>query len=158
MTDKQCKTCKETLSRDMFHKSAKSKDGFQYSCKPCAKTILKASYAVNPEKAKLKAKRWAADNPEKRSAISYAHRLKRDFNMTLEEYHELLLSQSNQCKICGSEGRGGRSKIYKLFVDHCHKTNKIRGLLCMKCNSAIGYFEDDASRMRSAIQYLERNF
>jgi hypothetical protein len=45
--------------------------------------------------------------------------------------------------------------MFSLFVDHCHATGKIRGLLCMKCNSGLGYFEDEVKRMKKAIDYLQ---
>jgi len=41
-------------------------------------------------------------------------------------------------------------------MDHCHKTNKIRGLLCGKCNSAIGFFDDDTELLEKAIDYLKK--
>ena len=52
-----------------------------------------------------------------------------------------------ECWICGSTGR--------LCIDHCHESGKARGLLCTKCNSAIGMFDDDIERMKRAMQYLE---
>lgn len=156
MLQKHCNTCNQDLLIDQFYKSGTSKDGHQYSCKTCAKRIVSDHYTKNKRLSIEKAKRWAERNPEKRKDIAYKSRLKRDFGITLEQYKEMLVGQNGRCKICNSEGSGGRSTKYKLFVDHCHKTNKIRGLLCMKCNSGIAYFNDQPERLLAAIKYLER--
>lgn len=151
-------TCKETVPLSNFHKAPRTPDKLQYNCIPCAKSLAKKSYEGNRQKVIDRSARWRANNPEKVQEIGYRARLKKSFGMTLEEYNEIFESQNGKCLICESTGRGGRSKRYQLFVDHCHKTGKVRGLLCMKCNSAIGYFDEDIARMKSAISYLERNF
>jgi hypothetical protein len=45
----------------------------------------------------------------------------------------------------------------RLTFDHCHQTNKFRGLLCGKCNKALGLFGDSAGIISSALEYLERH-
>lgn len=69
--------------------------------------------------------------------------------MSLEEYEDILISQNNGCAICGNNN-GNRV----MFVDHDHSNGKIRGLLCTRCNCAIGLFEDDAEKMAKAIKYI----
>ncbi len=63
-----------------------------------------------------------------------------------------LQEQNNKCAICKSDDIGGRWG--KLCIDHCHKTSKTRGLLCSKCNTAIGLLLDDVNILESAKQYL----
>lgn len=41
-----------------------------------------------------------------------------------------------------------------LFVDHCHDKKKVRGMLCNNCNTGLGYFKDDTTRLQRAIDYL----
>jgi len=53
----------------------------------------------------------------------------------------------SSCVICGSSRR--------LCIDHDHVTDKIRGILCTKCNAGLGMFDDDADRMMAAINYLK---
>ena len=77
------------------------------------------------------------------------------YKMTPEEFTSLLESQENKCAICKTLDPGGRYN--KFHVDHCHKTEKIRGLLCHKCNYALGYFQDNSSNLLRAIQYLEQS-
>ena len=72
--------------------------------------------------------------------------------LTLEEYNKLLLIQNNVCTICSKPCKTGR----QLAVDHSHDNNAIRGLLCGRCNMAIGLLDDNISLLNSAITYLKR--
>lgn len=77
----------------------------------------------------------------------------RQYGMTPEEYDAMLAQQGGGCALCGAEkGHNGTS----LAVDHCHRTGKIRGLLCTKCNTALGHFGDDAYGLRRVLAYIER--
>ena len=58
----------------------------------------------------------------------------------------VFLEEKPYCNICGT--------THNLHIDHCHKTNKIRGYLCFKHNTAIGKFNDDVEELRAAIEYL----
>jgi hypothetical protein len=115
----------------------------------------------NPEKNRANAKKWNRANREKfnknklRSAknnpdSTKSSQLRIKFNITLEQYNELFYSQNRKCAICEDECKTGR----KLAVDHDHKTGKIRGLLCMNCNNALGKFKDSTDLLTSAISYL----
>jgi hypothetical protein len=66
------------------------------------------------------------------------------YGLSLKEYKKLDFSK---CKICKIESG-------KMCVDHCHKTNKVRGILCHKCNTAIGLLNDDVQNLKSAVEYL----
>jgi hypothetical protein len=75
------------------------------------------------------------------------------YNITLEEWNNLLQSQNNKCAICNNDNP---SKIKSFDTDHCHKTGKVRGLLCHNCNVGLGNFKDDINYLKSAISYLEK--
>jgi len=78
--------------------------------------------------------------------------------ITVEEYYRIDELQKSLCAICFQpETRvNGRTKMtQRLVIDHCHKTNKVRGLLCHNCNTAIGKFRDDPIRMYRAIRYIK---
>ena len=95
---------------------------------------------------------------ERRKASTRARvRNLKQFRKTIEVDYELLLaSQGGLCKICRrSETKTRNGKLVALCLDHCHKTGTIRGLLCYRCNVALGFFDDDVSRLQEAIRYLE---
>ena len=68
------------------------------------------------------------------------------------EFDRLLVAQQGLCGICGEENRSG----HRLAVDHDHTTGRVRGLLCHRCNTAIGLLRDDPALLRAAIEYLAR--
>ena len=72
------------------------------------------------------------------------------YGMTPAEYAELLNDQKGVCAICG-----GNSGEKRLSVDHCHDTQRIRGLLCTRCNSILGFAKDEKAVLRNAIEYLQ---
>jgi len=84
--------------------------------------------------------------------------LKKRFNITEEQYSSLLKKQKMVCAICkkGEEHKNHITKKYLgLAVDHCHKTQKIRGLLCRKCNLMLGNSKDNIETLETAIKYLK---
>jgi formate dehydrogenase maturation protein FdhE len=79
---------------------------------------------------------------------SRKHNLKHRYGITEDDYHEMVEKQQCKCKICGSQPNR------PLFVDHCHKTKQVRGLLCHQCNVALGHMNDDPIRMEREANYL----
>lgn len=73
------------------------------------------------------------------------------FNLSIDEYYELIKSQNNTCAICGFQSIGKA-----LSIDHDHDTGSVRGLLCSSCNLALGYFYDDIYLIVNAIEYLSK--
>ena len=69
-------------------------------------------------------------------------RLKRRYSMTLEEYKALIERQAGKCQLCARKltFEIGRSST-RAVVDHCHKTKAVRGILCQRCNVAVGFYE-----------------
>ncbi len=76
----------------------------------------------------------------------------RKLGITLEEYDRLYEEQEGGCAVCFGKCETGR----RLAADHDHKTKKIRGLLCMRCNTFIGKADDDPTLLRLAAEYLEK--
>lgn len=74
--------------------------------------------------------------------------------MTKEKYHELLEEQNNGCRICGATEAKHRSSN-NLLVDHCHVTGKCRGLLCNRCNTSLGFVNDDIELLEKMVNYLK---
>lgn len=65
----------------------------------------------------------------------------------------MLEAQNHRCAICGGERTGPGTRLH---IDHCHKTGKVRGLLCSKCNTVIGLAGEDPVRLMNAALYLEK--
>jgi len=78
-------------------------------------------------------------------------RLRLKYGITIERWGEILEEQGGRCAICRTDDPGVRG----FFVDHDHERMTVRGLLCKKCNSAIGYLRDDAQLIRRAARYVE---
>ena len=89
-------------------------------------------------------KQWSSRRPSRR-----AERLTRDYKLSLRGYEDILIKQDHRCAIC----RKGYNR--SLHVDHNHATGSIRGLLCFKCNAAIGYIDDNPEVARTMAIYLE---
>ena len=70
--------------------------------------------------------------------------------MAWADYSAMRIEQGDRCAIC-------RADVERLCADHCHKTGKVRGLLCRKCNFALGYLRDDPAIARAAAEYLDRS-
>lgn len=155
---KLCGKCNTTKSLSEFGKDRHTKDGLCYFCKPCRNARLREYNQKNPHiRAKINAnhreyrKKHYSDPENKRKYKS--DYLKQAFGITIEEFDQMLEKQQGVCAICSRPERGTRNKA--LAVDHCHETNKIRGLLCGHCNRAIGLLGDDINLLLSAIKYLE---
>ena len=104
---------------------------------------------------------WGKKNPGKLEAKKLRARNKtKGINLSYEDYIKMCSSQNNLCSICGKKEIAKHSKTGTtniLSIDHCHKTKKVRGLLCKKCNSAIGFFEDDLDIVKKAVKYLQKH-
>lgn len=80
--------------------------------------------------------------------------LKRKYNIDLNQYKELCAQQEYMCKICLAKFDFNKELP---CVDHDHLTKEVRGILCRKCNSGLGFFNDDAGLLFSASKYLSKN-
>jgi hypothetical protein len=83
-------------------------------------------------------------------------RVQRKYGVDYKTYKKMLDNQNGCCANSGCNstepGAPGRTRFY---IDHCHKTNKIRGLLCHKCNLALGHVNDDIKKLEGLIKYLK---
>lgn len=78
--------------------------------------------------------------------------LRLKYGISVEQYNEMLDSQNGCCLICN---KNQNTLNRRLAVDHCHKTGKVRGLLCAACNTSLGHLEEDIDRMTRLINYVE---
>ncbi len=73
------------------------------------------------------------------------------YRLSADNYNKMWWDQEGKCAICKGKCITGKA----LSIDHCHKTNEVRGLLCSRCNTALGLLEDDIDRLKTAIDYLK---
>ena len=124
-----CPMCKEFKAPSEFNKNPKYTNGLESECRKCRKKRYKAKY--------------------ERKTV-----LKSKYGLTLEAFDEMVEKQNGVCAICLKSEVDVLKK--RLSVDHCHKTGKVRGLLCSRCNQAIGLMKDDVSSLARAIEYLSK--
>jgi D-lyxose ketol-isomerase len=136
---KVCGHCKQEKDVTEFGSRKRSKDGLQGFCSFCSNE---------------RARRY------KKGDVGKTYKLKK-YGLTLLDFRNLEKEQNNVCAICGNpETKIQYGKVMPLSVDHNHNTNKVRGLLCNKCNRALGLLDIDNLNIEllvSSISYLRNN-
>ena len=128
---KICSKCKQSKPISHFHKMRNTR---RYDCKECRNKYHRE---------------WSKKNPEKKREQKYRTR----YGITLKQYEKLLAFQNHSCAICGKKEHVRKTDKYFL-VDHCHKTGKVRGLLCHRCNQALSQLNEDPSSSLKLIKYI----
>lgn len=135
---KFCKSCRIIKPLSEYHHSIKNKEyGKSYPdsfCKSCKS---------------VKTKKWCQDNKQKFIRYNIKSKLKNRYGMTMDEYDAMVTAQNNLCAIC-NQPQARRN----LAVDHCHQTNRVRGLLCDKCNLALGMINENLDIVEGIKRYL----
>jgi hypothetical protein len=135
---KTCSKCGLDKPKEEFNKV---KDRRRPECKVC-ENDLRSARMVKQKKV----------NPDSRQAVV----LKNKFGLDFDVYKLMLEAQGNACAICGSRDPGWKKRYFS--VDHCHKTGRIRGLLCHSCNAGLGMFKDQPNLLLAASTYLQEQF
>ncbi len=104
----------------------------------------------NRLKANASVSRYRRRHPERVRLSLRRSRLKA-YGLTPESFEAKLVSQNYRCPICGPESE---ITTTNLVVDHCHKSGKVRDLLCSKHNSGLGLFSEDAETLLRAAEYI----
>lgn len=127
---RRCPDCGETKPLEDFVRNRAEPSGRHWYCKPCWN-------------ARVKAQKQRLYGGERNFLLS------RRYGISTDEVIWLINEQGLLCPLC--------QKRIPNHVDHDHVTGAIRGILCFKCNGALGKFDDDPARIRSAIEYLSRH-
>lgn len=124
-------------------------------CKTCAKRRNQARHNLlqnTSEKYRDKNKARRKKNYPRKKQINRAKQLLKLYGLTIEQYEAMLASQSGACFIC----KKPQSDLqYALAVDHCHKTGRVRALLCPTCNNAVAMFENYGDAVRDYLSQME---
>ena len=132
-------------------------------CQTCYARIKRNTDPKWREMAKAANKRYRLKYPEVEKAHAAKYRktpggkrarfrqhLKERYGLTEEQYQQMRNQQHNKCALC--------DKKVQLFVDHCHATGRIRGLLCRRCNHWLGWFENCPTTIEKTKVYLEMSW
>lgn len=136
---KTCTKCKQEKHLDEFSPDNRRHLGKASQCKKCNASYCRKRHNTNKE-------------------LARNYKLMTIFNISLQEYNLLLNKQNKVCAICLKNEitvDNRTNKVKNLAVDHCHKTGKVRGLLCANCNIGLGKFKEDFKNLNSAIEYLK---
>ena len=170
----RCGQLKPLNSFGIIHRRGRQE--FEYHCKDCKNAAGRKHYALNkkrrieqtskyrkdhPEVVRKSIKKWIENHKDKHSENVKKQNKKRA-GLDLSKFNELKEKQKGLCAICGlpEVDKVGRNRTKAdLCIDHNHNTNKIRGLLCGKCNKALGLLKIDnlgILNLQLAIRYLEK--
>lgn len=131
---KQCKDCLQVFPLNNFHKDVTGKQGVVNYCKPC------------------KNNKYNLRRNSRRDYINNYERLRR-YNLTQEEYNAMWEKQNFCCAICKTNKNNGKT----WSIDHCHDSQKVRGILCDQCNLLLGHAKDNQEILSEAVYYLKEN-
>jgi hypothetical protein len=157
---KQCTKCGALKPLDEFYAAKGTKDGLRGDCKECHSLRAKDWYAKNREQSIAYVKRWQQENKDRVNAYRRARNatrrreireghLKRTFGLTLAEYEAILEAQGGGCAICGEVPDEGKS----FHVDHL--SDRVRGILCVRCNNALGQMKEQVELLLRAADYVD---
>lgn len=163
---KRCKHCRNAKPLDEFYVDRKAKDGRRPECKTCNRATRARKYAADPQPYIARVKKWQQENagrlnayrreyrkrPERKTADQEGY-LKRKYGITIADYDRMFDAQNGVCAICLE----ARPEERTLHVDHDHETGVIRGLLCFRCNNALGDFREEYELFQRAANYLDRD-
>jgi len=130
-----------------FLKDKSSKYGRKNTCSSCHNRKVRGHGEEERAKIRKRSRNWSRANPAK---VINAKLLNR-YGISLSDYESMLKSQNYSCSICDKHED---ELTKKLAVDHDHASGGVRGLLCVRCNLALGHFDDDVSSLTRAISYL----
>ncbi len=151
MADKTCAHCKETKSVEQFTTNKQQKSGLCSYCKSCIRILRKTKWHLSPEtiekgKATAREKYRTKEGRRRGRNASYKSR----YGFSLDAYEKMFNAQEGKCAMC----RKPSDRF--LVVDHDHVTDKVRALLCPRCNSFLGYIETDNLIIKQARSYLRK--
>lgn len=152
MQTKVCSKCKIEKRYQDFFKDSKRAIGIRCQCKECDRIKTQNWRIKNRSNYNNYVAMWRAKNPERQHKTE----IKRRYQLSVEQYNEMLTSQSCKCAICGKL-HDPSIKRGRLYVDHCHDSKKIRGLLCANCNKGLGCLSDNINTIYNAINYLRKH-
>lgn len=183
---KICSHCKIEKNITEFNKDFHQRDGLQWLCRECqheyrlkyvatrreydrkyraehreasrasCRKYRNAHLAERRESSRLCVQRIRKERPQVVHVQARQSLLFTKYGMTMADYDRMFAEQNGVCAACGKEQTHSRVHNGYLCVDHDHTTGKTRGLLCRKCNIALGHVDDDVEILKKLIEYIQR--
>jgi hypothetical protein len=155
-----CNKCKKPKALEEFSRDRNHKDGRTYDCKLCRAAKHRQWTKDNPEKVKETNERYAPYRKQyyQKPEVKLKHRkrhIEKKYNISYSEYEKMLDAQLSLCYICNRPEPQERNEY--LAVDHCHKTGKIRKLLCSRCNMVVGLLEENFAIADKIKEYIKNH-
>lgn len=166
-----CTKCRRALPLSEYKAWKWGRGGYHPNCRECFNASLRARPKDHPTRVRERERRkeWGPDHPnrireraygkkkyqqrkEKHLRAAKIAKFKKKYGITPDQAAQMLVAQGGVCAICKTNEWTAAGPS----VDHCHATGTVRGILCNRCNAAIGFFREDVVRMRSAIDYLAK--
>ena len=134
-------------------------NGKKLVCRDCNNKRVSEWQKNNREAVNEKYRNWNLKNKERLLLLKRLSKVKKLYGLTKEQYFTLIEKYNNKCAICGEQEETTlKGTLWNLSIDHCHTTNKVRGLLCHDCNVILGKLKDSVDMCKSIIKYLEKSF
>ena len=143
---KTCAKCKTPKDLNSFNLARKRKDGRNPYCKECRRTERQSTRYQDY------LKKYTRCVLEKNPQYNRQVLVKSKYGLTLDQIEDIFTLQGRKCLICGVTDIPSD----KWAVDHDHSTGEVRGILCKKCNSGIGFLGDSIDTILNAYNYLAR--
>ncbi len=149
-----CPRCKKEKPTKDFPKDKTRKSGLGSWCSNCKNLSCRIYYYTGGKiKSRLRNKKWRKTPPGK--LLQRRARLKKRYGLNIAQYNELLKKQRGLCALCGLlERTRQKGQLRALAVDHNHETGVVRGLLCQRCNIALGHIEKNIELLPKIVKYL----
>jgi hypothetical protein len=159
---KLCRKCSSFKQLDEFGRDKNKADKLRTYCKECNSNEYKKWYYKDSEKSKQVSKEWRDRNPDKRKAMWEKYfitdkklKMFKTYGLTFGEYEKMLQDQEFKCKTCLIHFSTIPAK--QVHIDHCHKSGKVRGILCHRCNISLGTIKENIQTLKNMIIYLEEH-
>jgi len=148
---KACHTCRRVLDVKYFSSLKCRSTGYAGSCRYC-RYVYEHERTGDERELLSEEQYYYRKSDAEKAEEKYIKEQVKQHNITSETVKKFL--NTKECEICGkSEEEEGK----RLALDHCHKTDKVRGRLCGDCNTTLGKFNDDPMLLRKAADYLEKH-
>lgn len=145
-----CPRCNKYKPREKFYANAASTHGVSSYCRPCYNSYKEDRDPSGTLRA-ASSLAWYRANKDYMTAKRYG--------LSVEDYRRMWMERNGKCDCCGEseiKTRADTGEPYLLGVDHDHVTGEVRGMLCSRCNVALGMLDDNPDRIRKLLSYIER--